>query len=188
MFPYRKSPARRSRLVSGRPAEAARSCPSSRWAAAVTAQPLAISTRFSKRNGRLIAIVDAGPLYAAVDENDEEHERCRDVLRRDDLELVVPALVVAEVSYLVGRRLGPPTEAAFLGSLAAVEVEAPSIEDWPTIAGLVERYGDFPLGGTDASVAALAERLGTDVIVTLDRRHFAAIRMSSGKSFRLLPE
>jgi hypothetical protein len=53
---------------------------------------------------------------------------------------------------------------------------------------MVERYSDFPLGGTDASAAVLAERLGTDLIVTLDRRHFGAIRMSNGQPFRMLPE
>lgn len=135
----------------------------------------------------MIAIVDSGPLYAAVDADDDDHVRCLEVLQRADLELVVPALVVAEVTYLVGRRLGATTEAAFLRGLSAVEVEAPSVEDWPAIANLVERYGDFALGGTDASVAVLAERLGTDVIVTLDRRHFGTLRMSNGRPFRLLP-
>ncbi len=136
----------------------------------------------------MIAIVDAGPLYAAVDADDDDHARCLGVLERADLDLVVPALVVAEVTYLVGRRLGAAVEALFLRGLAAVEVEAPSVDDWPAVADLVERYGDFPLGGTDASVAVLAERLGTDLIVTLDRRHFGAIRRSDGGSFRLLPE
>jgi predicted nucleic acid-binding protein len=136
----------------------------------------------------LIAIVDSGPLYATVDSDDHDHVRCLEVLQRPDLDLVVPALVVAEVTYLVGRRLGAATEAAFLRGLAAVEVEAPSVDDWPKIASLVERYGDFPLGGTDASVIVLAERLGTDLIVTLDRRHFGAIRRDNRKPFRLLPE
>lgn len=136
----------------------------------------------------MIAIVDSGPLYAAVDADDDDHVRCVEVLQRTDLELVVPALAIAEVTYLVGRRLGSAVEAAFLRGLASVEVEAPAMEDWPAIADLVERYGDFPLGGTDASVAVLAERLGTDLIVTLDRRHFGAILMSDGRAFRLLPE
>lgn len=136
----------------------------------------------------MIAIVDSGPLYAAVDADDEDHARCLEVLQRADLDLVVPALVIAEVTYLVGRRLGAAIEAAFLRGLAALEVEAPAVEDWPAIADLVERYGDFPLGGTDASVAVLAERLGTDLIVTLDRRHFGAIRSAQGRPFRLLPD
>jgi len=136
----------------------------------------------------MIAIVDAGPLYAAIDADDDDHQRCLDVLRRGDLDLVVPALVVAEVTYLVGRRLGPAIEAAFLRALATFEVESPMPDDWSTIADTVARYADFPLGGTDASVSVLADRLGTDVIVTLDRRHFGAITSSSGQPYRLLPD
>ncbi|HEY8172959.1 MAG TPA: PIN domain-containing protein [Dehalococcoidia bacterium] len=136
----------------------------------------------------MIAIVDSGPLYAAVDADDDDHARCVDVLARTDLELVTSALVVAEVTYLVGRRLGPDVEAKFLRGLASLEVEAPDADDWPAMARLVERYRDFPLGGTDAHVAVLGERLGTDLIVTLDRRHFGAIRMRSGKPFTLLPD
>lgn len=135
----------------------------------------------------MIAIVDSGPLYAAVDGDDNDHEACLELLRRGNLEIVVPALVVAEVTYLVGRRLGPQIEAAFLRGLSAFEVEAPSVYDWAVIAEFVERYANFPLGGTDASVVALAERLETDLILTLDRRHFGALRMTNGRAFRLLP-
>jgi len=135
----------------------------------------------------MLAVVDTGPLYATVDSDDEDHARCREVLERRDLDLVVPALVVAEAAYLVGRRLGPVVEAAFVRGLTDLEVEAPALEEWPFIADLVERYGDFPLGTTDASVLALAERLDTSLIVTLDRRHFAAVRTRTGGSFELLP-
>ena len=78
----------------------------------------------SRPSGPLIAIVDSGPLYAVVDADDDDHGRCLEVLQRTDLELVVPALVVAEVTYLVGRRLGALAEAAFLRGLEAFEVEA----------------------------------------------------------------
>ena len=124
----------------------------------------------------MLAIVDTGPLYAAVDADDQDHERCLRALETPALRLFIPAMVVAEATFLVGSRLGPKIEAAFLASLAALDVEAPATTDWPRIAELVEQYADFPLGGTDASVIALAERLGTEVIITLDRRHFGAIR------------
>ncbi len=136
----------------------------------------------------MLAVVDTGPLYAVADADDQDHLRCRELLERADLELVVPALVIAEAAYLVGRRLGPAAEAAFVRGLSELEVEGPTVDDWPIIADLVERYGDFPLGTTDASVAALAERLDTQVVVTLDRRHFSALRTSSGGAFTLLPE
>ncbi len=96
-------------------------------------------------------------------------------------------MVVAEATYFVGTRLGPSAEAAFLRGVAGLEVEAPSPDDWQRIAELVERYGNYPLGGTDASVVALAERMGAPVVVTLDRRHFAALKPRHRPAFDLLP-
>ena len=56
------------------------------------------------------------------------------------------------------------------------------------IAELVDQYADFPLGATDASVIALAERLNTVVVITLDRRHFAAVRPRHAPALQLLPD
>lgn len=139
-------------------------------------------------SGAVLAVVDAGPLYAVVDADDRNHRRSVEVLQRRDLNLVIPALVVAEVTYIAGRRLGPAAEAGFLRGLASFQVEAPIPDEWPRIAALVEQYRDFPLGGTDASVVALAERFGAELIVTLDRRHFDAIRPRHVAAFRLLPD
>ena len=66
-------------------------------------------------------------------------------------------------------------------------MEGPRSEDFPRIAELVEQYAGFPLGGTDASVIALAERLDTATIITLDHRHFAAVTPRHTKAFELLP-
>jgi uncharacterized protein len=135
----------------------------------------------------MLAIVDAGPLYAAADCDDRDHEACLATLSRGDLRLVVPALVVAEATYFVGHRLGSAAERAFLKGLAEFDVEGPGGEDFERMAELVEQYKDFPLGGTDASVVALAERLNAPAVVTLDRRHFAAVRPRHCEAFELLP-
>ena len=145
--------------------------------------------RWPRRIGAVIsiAVVDSGPLLAVANRADPDHERCLRVLEQPTLRWVVPALCVAEVSYLLGRRAGPAVEAAFLGSLVDVDVRSPAGRDWLRIAELVDRFADFPLGGTDASVAVLAERLETDLVITLDRRHFAALESKTGRRFRLLP-
>jgi predicted nucleic acid-binding protein len=135
----------------------------------------------------VIAIVDTGPLYAAADADDRDHARVLETLEDGALRLVIPALVVAEASYLIGSRLGPLAEARFLGGLEGMDVEAPLPSDWARIGELVEEYADFPLGATDASVVALSERLDTELVITLDRRHFGAVRPRHRASLRLLP-
>lgn len=134
-----------------------------------------------------LAVVDAGPLYAAADADDVDHDSSRAALADPELRLVVPALVVAEATYFVGQRLGAAAEAAFLAGLATLDVEGPNRTDLARMAELVEQYADFPLGGTDASAIALAERLDAATVVTLDRRHFGAVRPRHRDAFELLP-
>ena len=134
-----------------------------------------------------LAVVDAGPLYAAADADDADHGAAVAALSDRELRLVVPALVIAEATYFVGRHLGPVAEAAFLRGVGALEVEAPDGDDLARMAELVEEYAGFPLGGTDASVVALAERLQAATVVTLDRRHFSAVRPRHCEAFELLP-
>ena len=110
-----------------------------------------------------------------------------EALARRELQLVVPALVVAEATYFVGRRLGARSEAAFLRGLAPLDIEGPSEGDLARMAELVEMYANVPLGGTDASVVALAERLDAAVVITLDHRHFSAVRPRHRESFELMP-
>lgn len=136
----------------------------------------------------MLAVADTGPLYASLDLDDDDHEISAEALQSPLLRLVIPTLVVAEVSYLAGTRLGANVEAAFVASLAELDVEAPLPEDWTRIAELIRQYADFPLGTTDASVIALAERLGTPHVITLDHRHFHAVRPRHCDTLALLPE
>ena len=56
------------------------------------------------------------------------------------------------------------------------------------MADLVETYTDLPLGTSDASVIAVAERLGVATVATLDQRHFRVVRPFHIEAFTLLPE
>ena len=53
---------------------------------------------------------------------------------------------------------------------------------------LLRQYADFPLGTADASVIAVAERLGATRVATIDHRHFRAVRPAHCAAFELLPE
>jgi predicted nucleic acid-binding protein len=135
----------------------------------------------------MLAVVDTGPLYAALDLDDDDHEACVTALGRSELRLVIPMLVVAEVSYLAATRLGAKAEAKFIDGLSDLDVDGPPPQEWVRIAELIRQYASFPLGATDASVVALAERLGTPHVVTLDHRHFHAIRPNHCQTLQLLP-
>ncbi len=76
----------------------------------------------------------------------------------------------------------------FLGDLAAGNLLSESVAagDWLRMADLVAGNRDLPLGSTDASVIATAERLGIHDIATFDRRHFTVVRSRLG-DLTLLP-
>jgi predicted nucleic acid-binding protein len=103
--------------------------------------------------------------------------------------LIVPVLVVTEVTYLLATRLGVEPEVRFLGDLAAgaFAIEPVFAGDWLRIAELVATYRDLPLGTVDASVVTTAERLAIAEIATVDRRHFGVVRPSHADTFTLLP-
>ncbi|MFF7763973.1 type II toxin-antitoxin system VapC family toxin [Streptomyces griseorubiginosus] len=133
-----------------------------------------------------------GPLAALVSPGDANHQRCRAwfdslVTRRT---LIVPCIVVAEACYMIQRYGSTETEALFLEDLAARAYGVVTNllpDDLARMAVLVRQYANLPLGGTDASVVALAERVGTREVVTTDRRHFTVVRDQDGSPFTLLP-
>jgi predicted nucleic acid-binding protein len=136
-----------------------------------------------------VLIVDTGVLLAAADANDPAHQQCAALLLDEPGDLVTTALVIAETAYLIGRQLGATAEAAFLESVAerSVVIDELTADDLRRIAALVATYVDLPLGGTDASVIALAERHSATVIATLDRRHFSVVRPSHVAAFEIVP-
>lgn len=136
-----------------------------------------------------MVLVDAGPLYAYVDADDDHHMESQELLESHPGPLVGPILAVTEVSYLLASRLGAEAEVRFLGDFAAGNLISESVagEDWLRIAELVGRYRDLPLGTVDASVAAAAERLQLSEIATPDRRHFTVMRPAHIPAFELLP-
>ena len=134
-------------------------------------------------------LVDTGPLVAAADRDDPHHKACLDLLQDDEGPLVTSPLVLAEAAYLLDRQLGPEAEAALFDSVrdGSLQVEDLVHSDWARVSELVRRYGDMRLGGTDASLVALAERLGVTRIATLNHRDFRVVRPRHTGAFELLP-
>lgn len=134
-------------------------------------------------------VCDTGGLLAAMDADDGAHDRCRTVLADHLGPLVLSPLVVAELDHLVRRRLGREAAQAFAQEVAAGAYALAALDatDIATCARLDRQYADLDLGLTDASLVVLAARVGTATLLTLDERHFRAVRPLQGGAFRLLP-
>lgn len=119
-------------------------------------------------------VLDTGVLIAAVDADDQHHEPCARLLSEGDERFIVPAGVVVEVCWMLGRRVSVDAETEFLRSLAdgGLPVESLTGPDYQRVAELVDTYRDLPLGSVDAMVVAVAERLNVHTIATVDRRDF----------------
>ncbi len=91
--------------------------------------------------------------------------------------------------HLIERELGSSVERLLYDSIIAGEIiiEHLTLEDWKRTAELFTRYESLSLGGTDASLMALAERHEQSEIATLDHRHFAVVRPKHVDAFTLLP-
>jgi uncharacterized protein len=134
-------------------------------------------------------VLDTGPLLAALDAADPDHDRCARLIEAAREDLVVPGLVLAELDYWCHQRLGVDAWLTFLADLlgGAYTLESPTIADLARCREIQERYEDQPVGVVDASVLALTERLREDKLATLDHRHFAVMRPAHRQSLRLLP-
>jgi predicted nucleic acid-binding protein len=134
-----------------------------------------------------MTLVDAGPLVAVVDADDQHHRRCVTALReiREPLSTVWPALT--EAMYLL---LDLPRGQHAIWEMIdrkAVRILPLDEGDVPRIRELMEKYADRPMDLADAALVRVAEREGIDAVFTVDRRDFQVYRLFGRKRFRLVP-
>ena len=98
-------------------------------------------------------------------------------------------MTAAETDYLMQRRGGPTANRSFISDLAngRFEVACFGPADFRAMESLNGRYRDLNVGLADLSVVALAQKLSTTRLLTLDQRHFRLLRPLQGGVFTLLP-
>jgi predicted nucleic acid-binding protein len=134
-------------------------------------------------------VLDTGPIVAAMNRGDPNHQRCAAMLAGGG-DFVVPGPVLVEVDYWLGKLVGPQAWAGFVDDIVtgAYRVIHPSEADLARAAELGLAYSDLRLGFVDAAVIALCERLGETRVATLDHRHFAVVRPRHCPHLTLLPD
>ena len=134
-------------------------------------------------------ILDTSGLLAALDDDQRAHPAAKRVVADYDGLLLLSPFVLAELDYLLSTRVGWNAGISLLGEVGrgTYRLESFSGDDVAEALGVIERYADLGLGLTDASNVVLANRYDTLDMLTLDERHFRALRGPRDRPFRLLP-
>lgn len=134
-------------------------------------------------------LLDASGLLAVLNDRDPARDASIRALEADPGPYILSPFVLAEVDYLVMTRVGVAAELSLLADVAAGAYVVPPVgnDHIARARDVVSKYEDIAIGLADASIVALAEELGTTRVLTLDERHFRALRTSTGDAFTLLP-
>ena len=134
-------------------------------------------------------ILDTSGLLAAIDASQRHHAAVVAALRAADPPWALSPFVLAELDYLLATRVGESAERAFLSEVArgVYRLETFDPDDIAAAERVIARYSALEIGLADASVVVLAARYGVRDLLTLDERHFRAIRGPGSRPFRILP-
>lgn len=133
-------------------------------------------------------VADTSGVFSALDRSQPRHEAAREVVEHANV-LVLSPFVLTELDYLLATRISVEASRALLADVegGAYELATFTAADVGEAARVVERYADLEIGLADASIVVLADRYDTDRVLTLDERHFRALRKRGGAPFQLLP-
>ena len=125
----------------------------------------------------LAALIDAGPLTALLNPNDQWHTWARDTMRRLPVPLLTSEPVLAEASYLLRRKGCDADDLFALAEDGAIKVGLHFEDERAALRELMVRYRNVPMSLADATLVRLAELNDDSRVFTLDadfriyRRH-----------------
>lgn len=134
-------------------------------------------------------LLDTSGLFAALNPDQAGHEPARATLAAEPPPYILSPFVLAELDYLALTRGSVRSELALLDQVAseAYELARFDASDVTVAAEVIGRHQDLGIGLADASIVVLAARYRTERILTLDERHFRALRTPDGRPFTILP-
>jgi len=124
-----------------------------------------------------LILVDAGPLVALVDADDQYHSRCAAALEtfREHMATVWPPLT--EAMYLLTDLPHAQEVLWEMVERGALQLLSLDAGDAPRIRELMRKYANRPMDLADAALLRVAEREGIRKIFTVDRRDFSVYRL-----------
>jgi hypothetical protein len=136
-----------------------------------------------------VIILDTSGLLAAIDASQHRHADALRSLRGAQPPWILSPFVLAELDYLLSTRVGVDAERALLAEVGrgVYRLEPFDAGDIMASERVIDRYRTLGIGLADASLVVLAGRYAIRDLLTLDERHFRAMRGPGGRPFRLLP-
>lgn len=133
-------------------------------------------------------LIDAGPLIALINADEEKHEPCRSVARSAQPPLLTTWPVFTEAMYLLGRETGWPGQNALWSLLSDnwLRIANPTSDLNARAQALMKRYSDLPMDLADATLVALAEKRNEREVFTLDS-DFYVYKLHGRKVFKVVP-
>ncbi len=133
-------------------------------------------------------LLDTSGLLAALDAAQQRHAEAAACLGDAKPPLLLSPFVLAELDYLLVRRVGEDARVSLLREIerGAYRLAQFGAADVGAARSIIERHADLGVSLADASIAVLAVRLDAVDVLTLDERHFRVLS-AAGRPFRLLP-
>lgn len=134
-------------------------------------------------------VVDTSAVIAMYNRGDRWHEATVRTLSGERSAVYVPQTVVTESGLRASASWTPDRVATLIRGLASStwRTECLTEQDLERTAEILATYADSRIDFVDASVVAVAERIGARRIYTLDRRDFSTVRPRHVEAFELLP-
>jgi uncharacterized protein len=127
-------------------------------------------------------VVDAGPLIAMFARSDRYHAAALEFLTRTEgAALVTNLIVVGEVAAVLGRH--GDLVACLEWIVENMEIDSNASIDLPKAISVLQKYKDLPADLADASLVAMCERSGTNLVATVDN-DFDVYRLPRNKKLQ----
>ena len=117
-------------------------------------------------------LIDTGPLVALIHEDDDEHDRCKEVFKSLDEPLVTVWPVFTEAMHLLRFSWQAQSALCEMVQSGVVAILPLDEDDIPRIKELMGKYRDLPMDLADVALVRAAEHDRLRQIFTLDRRDF----------------
>ena len=114
-------------------------------------------------------LIDAGPLIALFDIDDNSHKKVKDFFTGRHFLFISTLAVFTEVSHMLDFSVKTQCDFFEWAMLHGVIIADINQNDLPRITELTKKYADLPMDFADASLVVASEKSGIKEIISLDK-------------------